>query len=160
MYLIIPIHGRKSLFNTDQANENTGVWQPQLQDSWQGFSGQTWITQLQLFQYFHEREMSFHRLQGTARLPRNKPLSQKVRECAGIHRPTSYILGRLTFSTHFWHAPREHRRWSALQFLPRNRPRVWHASHWRFSPDGLIMWVIQPNPINCLWNCNFMFRIA
>ena len=52
-------------------------------------AGHTSITQLQLFQYFHERKLSLHRRQGAPRLPRSRPLSQKVREHAASHQPTS-----------------------------------------------------------------------
>lgn len=64
LYLIFCIHWSKSLFNIDEASKNTGIWQPELQDSRQEFSCQIYVTQLQLFQHFHERKMSFHRLQG------------------------------------------------------------------------------------------------
>lgn len=97
LYLIFFLHWSKSLFNIDEASKNTGIWQPELQDLQQEFSCQICVTQLQLFQHFHERKMAFHRLQGAPRLPRTRPLSQGVWEYARIYRPTSDILGLQNF---------------------------------------------------------------
>ena len=154
LYLIIPIHRRKSLFNIDPASENTGVWQPELQDSQQGFSCQTCITQFQLFQYLCKRKMSFHRLRGAPRLPRRRPLSQKVPECARTQSPP------LTFSSG-WASPGTSLVLSSDSCQePGSGCGCGTPATPSVNPDRLIAWVTQPNPINCLWNCNFMFRRA